>query len=415
MTLFLTFILVLLSSIALTFSNARLWVWTAAVAALLLIGNLSNVFSGFATYIIWPLFIICAAVINIRYLRRWLVSRHILTVFRRIMPGMSRTEREALEAGTVWWDAELFSGKPDWQKLLSYPAPGLSDEEQAFLDGPVEKLCLHLDDWQITHHQQDLPDHVWTFLKEQGFFGMIIPKQYGGKGFSALAHSSVVMKIASRSITAAVTTMVPNSLGPAELLLHYGTRQQKDYYLPRLARGEDIPCFALTGPDAGSDAGAMTDNGIVEYGEFDGKQVLGIRLNWNKRYITLGPVATLLGLAFKLYDPQHHLGEAEDIGITLALIPTDTPGISIGDRHMPMNIPFQNGPNSGKDVFIPMSWVIGGQAQLGQGWRMLMDCLAAGRSISLPALSTGTGKLACRATGAYARIRKQFNMPIGRF
>ena len=349
-------------------------------------------------------------------LRRALISAPLLRVFKKIMPVMSDTEREALEAGTVWWEAELFGGDPDWDQLFSLPQPSLSEEEQAFLDGPVEKLCAMLDDWEITHEQRDLPPKVWRFMKDEGFFGMIIPKKYGGLEFSAQAHSAVVVKVASRSITAGVTIMVPNSLGPAELLLHYGTDQQKKQYLPRLARGKEVPCFALTGPEAGSDAGSMPDRGIVCRGTFKGKKnVLGIRLNWEKRYITLGPVATVLGLAFRLFDPDNLLGSEEDLGITLALIPTDTPGVRIGTRHNPLNIAFQNGPNWGEDVFIPLDWVIGGRERVGQGWRMLMDSLAAGRSISLPALSVGAGMVACRATGAYARIRRQFKLPIGKF
>ena len=348
-------------------------------------------------------------------LRRALVSNRVLPALRRALPAMSQTERDALEAGTVWWDAELFSGRPNFEKLLAIPAPQLSAEEQAFLDGPVEELCRMLDDWKITQEQFDLPPEVWDYIKHQGFFGMIIPKRYGGLQFSALAHSAVVMKISTRSTTAAVTVMVPNSLGPAELLLNYGTEEQKAYYLPRLARGEEVPCFALTGPEAGSDASSIPDTGIVCRGVFEGNETLGIRLNWDKRYITLGPVATVLGLAFKLYDPDRLLGGQHALGITVALIPTNTPGVDIGNRHFPLNIPFQNGPNRGRDVFIPMEWVIGGQVRVGQGWRMLMESLAAGRSISLPALSTGGGKLACRATGAYARIRKQFKTPIGRF
>ena len=348
-------------------------------------------------------------------LRRSFISDRILPLLRSAMPAMSQTEREALEAGTVGWDAELFSGRPDWRKLLDTPVPCLSAEEQAFVDGPVEELCRMLDDWRITQEDFDLPPQVWAFIKEKGFFGMIIPKRYGGLEFSALAHSAVVMKIATRSITAAVTVMVPNSLGPAELLLHYGTEEQKNHYLGRLACGEEVPCFALTGPEAGSDAGSIPDTGIVCRGEFAGKETLGIRLNWDKRYITLGPVATVLGLAFKLYDPDGLLGSRQELGITCALIPTGTPGVEIGGRHFPLNIAFQNGPNRGRDVFIPMEWIIGGAERIGQGWRMLMESLAAGRSISLPALSTGAGKLVCRATGGYARIRKQFKTPIGRF
>lgn len=343
-------------------------------------------------------------------------SAPLMKLFRKVTPTMSRTEQEALEAGSVWWDGELFSGKPQWNKLLSFPKPRLSKEEQVFLDGPVNTLCNMLDDWQITQEDNDLPQEAWQYIKDNGFFSMIIPKHYGGKDFSAYAHSQVVMKISTRSVSAAITVMVPNSLGPGKLLLEYGTEEQKDHYLPRLATGQDVPCFALTNPHAGSDAGAIPDFGIVCKEKFQGENdVLGIRLNWEKRYITLGPVATLLGLAFKLYDPDHLIGEEEELGITLALIPTDTKGVEIGKRHAPLNIAFMNGPNSGKDVFIPMDWVIGGIQQAGQGWRMLMECLSDGRGISLPAASTGAAKLASLSVGAYSRVRQQFKMPIGKF
>ena len=359
---------------------------------------------------------IAGIVLLVRPLRYLLVSRPLLKIFRKTLPKVSQTEQEALDAGTVWWEGELFSGDPNWSTLLAYPKPQLSAEEKAFLDGPVEQLCEMLDEWKITRELHDLPPDVWQFIKDNGFFGMIIPKQYGGHGFSALAHSEVVMKIGSRSGTAAVTVMVPNSLGPAELLLHYGTDEQKNNYLPRLAKGLEIPCFALTGPDAGSDAGAIPDTGIICRSKFEGKKnVLGIRVTWEKRYITLGPVATLLGLAFKLYDPDGLLGEEKDLGITLALIPTNTPGISIGRRHFPLDAAFQNGPNTGKDVFIPVEWVIGGREGAGNGWRMLMNCLSVGRSISLPATSVGAAKLAARTSGAYGMVRTQFNMPIGHF
>ena len=343
-------------------------------------------------------------------------SAPVMKLFRKVTPTMSRTEQEALEAGSVWWDGELFSGKPQWNKLLSFPAPTLSKEEQEFMDGPVNVLCNMLDDWKITEVDKNLSEEVWQYIKDNGFFSMIIPKQYGGKDFSAYAHSQVVMKISTRSVSAAITVMVPNSLGPGKLLLEYGTDEQKDHYLPRLASGQDVPCFALTNPHAGSDAGAIPDFGIICKEKFEGKNdVLGIRLNWEKRYITLGPVATLLGLAFKLYDPEHMIGEEEELGITLALIPTDTKGVEIGNRHAPLNIAFMNGPNSGKDVFIPMDWVIGGIEQAGQGWRMLMECLSDGRGISLPAASTGAAKLASLSVGAYSRVRQQFKMPIGKF
>jgi acyl-CoA dehydrogenase len=399
----------------LAYFRAPLLVWTAVVAAGLLALYVYLAPSRtLAVAAALPL-IALALVLNLPPLRR-LLSAPVYRLFGKIMPAMSPTEREALEAGTVWWEAELFGGSPRWSKLLDLETPRLSAAEQAFVDGPVEELCAMIDDYRATTELKDLPPDVWQFIRRNGFFGMIIPKTYGGLEFSALGHSSVVMKVASRSTTAAVTVMVPNSLGPAELLLHYGTDEQKNYYLPRLARGEDIPCFALTSPDAGSDAGAMPDRGIVCRSEFGGKKdVLGIRVTWEKRYITLGPVATVLGLAFRVFDPEHLLGDEPDVGITLALIPTSTPGVQIGKRHDALSIPFQTGPTYGKDVFIPLDMVIGGRARIGQGWRMLMDCLAAGRSISLPALSTGAGKLASRATGAYARVRKQFKVPIGKF
>ncbi len=399
-----------------TVSYHRLAMLTASGAVLAVLVFISWVgTSGWLLAFLWLATLVVLIPLNVPSLRQALVSTKALIFFKRVLPALSQTEQEALDAGTVWWDGDLFSGKPEWSKLLKIDTSTLNKEEQAFLDGPVNQLCAMLDDWAITHEHKDLPPEVWQFIKNNGFFAMIIPKSYGGLEFSALAHSAVVSKIASRSITTAVTVMVPNSLGPGELLLHYGTEEQCNYYLPRLASGEEVPCFALTGPENGSDAGAMPDKGVVCRGEFNGEEVLGIRLNWNKRYITLGPVATILGLAFKLYDPDQLLGDKPELGITCALIPTDTDGVTIGRRHYPLNMVFMNGPNQGHDVFIPMEWVIGGPKMAGQGWRMLMECLAAGRSISLPALSTGAGKLSCRATGAYARIRQQFKTPIGLF
>jgi len=348
-------------------------------------------------------------------LRRALVSRPLLAGFRKVMPRMSQTERDALEAGTVGWDGELFSGRPAWESLLAVPRTPLTAEEQHFLDHEVETLCAMVTDWETTNVHKDLPPEVWRYIKENGFLGMIIPKEYGGLGFSAYAHSQVITKLSTRSGTVAVTVLVPNSLGPGELLLNYGTDEQKRHYLPRLARGQDIPCFALTSPQAGSDAASIPDWGVVCWGQHEGKRVLGLRVTWDKRYITLGPVATLLGLAFHAYDPEHLVGDRDDLGITCALIPTSHPGVAIGRRHMPLNAVFQNGPNSGRDVFIPMDWVIGGAPMLGKGWRMLMECLAAGRGISLPSSNTGMAKLTVRATGAYARVRTQFKTPIGRF
>jgi acyl-CoA dehydrogenase len=348
-------------------------------------------------------------------LRRALISKPLLLRFRQVMPRMSQTEREALEAGTVSFDGELFCGRPDWRSLLSIGKSKLTAEEQRFLDHEVETLCAMVSDWETTNVHKDLPPRVWQYIREHGFLGMIIPKAYGGLGFSAYAHSEVVTKLSTRCASVAVTVLVPNSLGPGELLLHYGTDAQKRHYLPRLAQGLEIPCFALTNPQAGSDAASIPDYGIVCYGEHEGKRVLGLRVTWDKRYITLGPVATLLGLAFHAYDPDHLVGDRDDVGITCALIPTSHPGVNIGRRHMPLNAVFQNGPNSGRDVFIPIDWVIGGAAMLGKGWRMLMESLAAGRGISLPSSNTGMAKLAVRTTGAYARVRTQFKTPIGRF
>src|SRR5271170_5501422 len=353
--------------------------------------------------------------LNIRPLRLPLLTRPFMRKYRRLLPSMSATEREALDAGTVWWDGELFSGAPNWQKLMAAQAPALTPAEQAFLDGPCEDLCAMLDDWDITHRRADMPAAVWSFIKARGFFAMIIPRRYGGLEFSAYAHSCVLIKIASRSSTASSTIAVPNSLGPAELLLHYGTEAQKDHYLPRLARGEDIPCFALTGPRAGSDAASIPDTGIICKGQWQGADIVGIRLNFSKRYITLAPIATVIGLAFRLYDPDHLMGDKADLGITCALIPRDTPGVTIGRRHFPLNIAFQNGPIQGRDVFVPLDAIIGGFATAGQGWRMLVEQLSVGRCISLPSSATGGAQAAVYATGAYARIRRQFSTPIGSF
>jgi acyl-CoA dehydrogenase len=407
---------VLATLLILAFFRASSWGWILASIVLVAGVAILNNLSGDALVTIATLLGVVMIILGVPFLRRLLVSNFILQVFRKILPQVSQTEQEALDAGTVWWDGELFGGHPNWRKLLAYAKPTLSAEEQSFLDNETEQLCAMIDDWEVTHTRQDLSPETWQFIKDKGFFGMIIPKEYGGLQFSALAHSAVVTKLASRSATAAVTVMVPNSLGPAELLLHYGTKAQKDKYLNRLAKGLEVPCFALTGHMAGSDAGSIPDTGIVCYGEFNGQQkVLGLRMNWEKRYITLSPVSTLLGIAFKLFDPDHLLGEEEARGITLALIPTNTPGVQVGRRHFPLNSAFQNGPTSGKDVFIPMEYIIGGTERIGQGWRMLMECLAAGRSISLPASATGAAKLSARSSGAYCRVRKQFKMPVGKF
>lgn len=398
----------------LSYHRASLLIFTLSFA--LLLAFATSIYGGTLPIITgWIFFAAIFITLNFKPLRRYLITKHLFKFYNRIMPSMSRTEKEAISAGTVTWEADLFRGNPNWDKLLKMPPAKLSDEEKAFLDGPVNTLCAMIDDWDITHNRADMPKAMWQFLKENGFFALIIPKEYGGKGFSAYAHSQIIVKISGRSITVSSTVAVPNSLGPAELLLHYGTKEQKDHYLPRLARGEEIPCFALTSPQAGSDAGAMSDHGVVSWGEFDGERKLGIRLTFDKRYITLAPVATVIGLAFKLYDPEHLIGDTVDIGITCALIPRDTKGVIIGRRHFPLNTPFMNGPIYGKDVFIPLDWIIGGVEKAGKGWGMLMECLAAGRAISLPANALGGAKGLSYATGAYARIRKQFNVPIGRF
>ncbi len=370
----------------------------------------SGVWKGFLWLMLAALWLL-----NIRPLRKLLISRPFLKAYMRLLPSMSQTEKEALDAGTVWWDGELFTGKPRFEKLLASKAPQLTAEEQAFIDGPCEELCRMFDDWDITHRRADMPPKVWDYLKSKGFFAMIIPKKYGGLEFSAYAHSCVLVKLASRSGLLAATTAVPNSLGPAELLNHYGTEEQKNHYLPRLAKGEEVPCFALTGPRAGSDAAALPDTGIVCKGTWQGREILGLRLDFNKRYITLAPIATVVGLAFRMFDPDRLLGDKQDLGITCALIPRNTPGLNIGRRHFPLNVPFMNGPLSGKDVFVPLDTIIGGPKMAGQGWRMLVEQLSVGRCISLPSNTTGGAKLGVFASGAYTRIRRQFNMPVGKF
>ncbi|MDT8438913.1 MAG: acyl-CoA dehydrogenase [Wenzhouxiangellaceae bacterium] len=408
----LALIAVLLIPLALAYFAAPAW----AAALVMVVAAVGAFIQGLhpAVGILAAVIAVPLLIAAIPALRQKLVTHALFGWFRKVLPAMSDTEREALESGTTWWDAELFSGRPKWKKLIEHPAPSLSPEEQAFVDGPVEQLCAMLDEWQI-QNDQNLPPEVWAFLKEHRFFSMIIPREYGGLGFSAQGNAAVVTKIASCNSTCATTVMVPNSLGPGELLHHFGTREQKDHYLPRLARGEEIPCFALTSPLAGSDAASMPDRGIVCKGQYQGKEVLGLRVSWDKRYITLAPVATLVGLAFKAYDPDGLLGEKKDLGITCALIPANTPGVETGKRHIPSGAPFMNGPTRGTDVFIPMDWIIGGQERVGQGWRMLMHCLSAGRAISLPAQSVASGKVASMLTGAYARVRYQFKQPIGKF
>jgi acyl-CoA dehydrogenase len=401
----------------LAYRRLSLLAFTATFTALLIAytllgasGTPAGAWKGFLWLLLAGLWLL-----NLRPLRKAIITRPFMKAYLKLLPPMSQTEREALEAGTVWWDGELFTGAPKWSKLLSARAPRLTAEEQTFLDGPCEELCRMLDDWVISHQLGDMPPHVWDFLKARGFFAMIIPKRYGGLEFSAYAHSCVLAKLASRSATCASTVAVPNSLGPAELLNHYGTEEQKSHYLPRLARGEEIPCFALTGPRAGSDAASIPDTGIVCRDNWQGREIVGVRLNFTKRYITLAPIATVIGLAFRMFDPERLLGEKADIGITCALIPRNTPGIGIGRRHFPINVPFQNGPIEGRDVFVPLDCIIGGPRMAGAGWRMLVEQLSVGRCISLPSNATGGAKGAVWATGAYARIRRQFNMPVGRF
>ncbi len=393
-----------------SYTRASLSSFTLCFAALMALGSLFNIIG----IVSWLLFAVIALPINIDNIRQQFISMPLLAIFKKIMPQMSSTEQEAIDAGTTWFDADLFRGDPDWQKLHNYPRPRLSSQEKAFLDGPVEQVCAMVNDWHITHEIADLPPEIWQFLKENKFFAMIIKKQYGGLAFSAYAQSRVLQKLTGVSSVLASTVGVPNSLGPGELLQEYGTKEQQDYYLPRLAKGEEIPCFALTSPEAGSDAGSIPDYGVICHGQFKGEDVLGMKLTWDKRYITLAPIATVLGLAFKLQDPDNLLSEQEDLGITCALIPTDIEGITIGRRHFPLNVPFQNGPTQGKDVFVPLDFIIGGSDMAGQGWRMLVECLSVGRAITLPSNSTGGVKTAALATGAYSRIRRQFKMPIGK-
>ncbi|MGY3942624.1 acyl-CoA dehydrogenase FadE [Aeromonas tecta] len=395
---------------AMAYRRASLLTSTLATAAALVIGTLY----GHVPLLVWVLFALVAIPLNLVEFRRNQLTKPLFKIYKSIMPEMSRTEKEAIEAGTTWWEADLFAGNPNWKKLHAIPVSTLSAEEQAFMDGPVETVCHMVNDWEVTHERADLSPEVWQYLKDHKFFAMIIKKKYGGLEFSAYAQSCVLQKLCGASAVLASTVGVPNSLGPGELLQHYGTEEQKDHYLPRLAIGKEIPCFALTSPEAGSDAGSIPDFGIVTKGEWEGEEVLGMRLTWNKRYITLAPIATVLGLAFKLRDPDHLLGEEEELGITCALIPTHIKGVEIGRRHFPLNVPFQNGPTRGEEVFVPLDFIIGGPAMAGQGWRMLVECLSVGRGITLPSNSTGGVKMLALASGAYSRIRRQFKLPIGK-
>ncbi|GHG70019.1 acyl-CoA dehydrogenase [Alishewanella longhuensis] len=410
MSVFLIIVALLVATGVLAYHRASLTLFTAALAAVLLVGTFSDVVGFWG----WLVFLAIALPLNIASVRQQHLTKPLLKLYRKIMPEMSTTEKEAIDAGTTWWEGDLFRGNPDWHKMHNFPQPRLSAEEQAFLDGPVEELLAMTDDWHATHERADLSPEVYQYLKDKGFFAMIIKKEFGGLEFSAFAQSCVLQKLTSKSMMLSSIVGVPNSLGPGELLQHYGTEEQKNYYLPRLAKGIDVPCFALTSPEAGSDAGAIPDFGVVCKGQWQGEEVLGMRLTWNKRYITLAPIATVLGLAFKLQDPDKLLGDKEDLGITCALIPANTPGVKIGRRHFPLNVPFQNGPTQGTEVFVPLSYIIGGPKMAGQGWRMLVECLSVGRAITLPSNSTGGIKAAALATGAYARIRRQFKLPVGK-
>ena len=403
--------LVLLATLGATsYWRIKLNTATIAIALVMAAGSIL----GIVGQIGWILFLVPAILLNITPIRKQYLSGPMLKMYRKIMPEMSRTEQEAIDAGTVWWDGEIFSGNPDWQKLHNIPQARLSAEEQAFINGPVEVACRMADEWEINHERADLPPELWQFLKDNKFFSMIIKKEYGGLQFSAYAQSRVLQKLSGSSIVLASTVGVPNSLGPGELLQHYGTQEQQNHYLPRLAEGKEIPCFALTSPEAGSDAGAIPDTGIVCKGEWNGEEVVGMKLTFNKRYITLAPVATVVGLAFKMYDPEGLLGDDKEPGITCALIPANTPGLDIGNRHFPLNVPFQNGPIRGEDIFVPLDFIIGGPKMAGQGWRMLVECLSVGRCITLPSNSAGGSKSVALATGAYSRIRRQFRLPIGK-
>ena len=415
MTAFAPFLFGLLAILVAAYLRLRLLHWSIATAVVIVAAAFAFGSGVLAAAVPLALLALVAVPLNLVDFRRKRLSAPLLAMFQKVTPKLSDTEQIALDAGTVGFEGELFSGKPDWKKLLAQPKPELSVEEQAFLDGPVERLCAMTNDWQITHELADLSPEIWDFVKKERFFGMIIPKKYGGLEFSALAQSAVLQKLMGASASLSSTVGVPNSLGPGELLLHYGTQEQRDYYLPRLADGREIPCFALTGPYAGSDATSIPDYGIVCKGEWNGANVIGVRLTFDKRYITLAPVATLFGLAFRMFDPDHILGDNDDIGITLALLPHDTKGLEYGRRHFPLNAAFQNGPVRGKDVFVPLSQLIGGEKMAGQGWRMLVECLSVGRGITLPSNASGGVKAGAIATGAYARIRKQFGIAIGRF
>jgi len=410
MQILIWFLYVIATLGAVSYFRMKLFNATVATFCLFILGGILGVIGGFS----WIIFLIAALPLNIESVRKQYISEPILKRYKKIMPEMSSTEKDAIDAGTVWWDGEIFSGNPNWQTLHNIPQARLTAEEQTFLNGPVEEVCRMCDDWEVTHKNADLSAEVWQYLKDNKFFAMIIKKEFGGLDFSAYCQSRVLQKLSSVSAVLSTTVGVPNSLGPGELLQHYGTEAQKNHYLPRLAVGDEIPCFALTGPEAGSDAGSLPDSGIACKGQWNGEEILGMRLTFDKRYITLAPVATVIGLAFKMYDPEGLLGDEKELGITCALLPRNTKGMEIGNRHFPLNVPFQNGPIRGQDIFVPLDYIIGGTKMIGQGWRMLVECLSVGRVITLPSTSAGGAKSIALATGAYARIRRQFKMPVGK-
>ena len=413
LSFFLSLILILL---VLVKTNIKMWqLWLLAVGLTYPGAVIANHFG--AQFLLLILFAI--GILIVPSIRVILFTKPLYKIMRKSLPPIGVTESIALEAGSVWWDAELFQGDPNWKELTELEATELTEEEQSFVDNEVETLCAMVDSHEIqsTH---DLPKEVWKYIFDKGFLGLIIPKEFNGKGFSHFAHAIIVGRLSSASQFLGIAVMVPNSLGPGELLLKYGTDEQKQHYLPRLAEGKEIPCFGLTSTVAGSDAGSLIDNGIVCYDKFEGKEVLGLRLNWEKRYITLAPIATVIGLAFKAYDPDnllpddHPLYKKNDLGITCALIPRSTKGLSIGTRHKPIGEPFQNGPIYGKDVFIPMDWVIGGENMIGHGWRMLMECLSVGRGISLPVTGASATQAMLLTTSTYSQTREQFGIPIAK-
>ncbi|MES9816976.1 MAG: acyl-CoA dehydrogenase [Candidatus Thiodiazotropha sp.] len=410
------FVLVAIAIATMLFLAYRGYSITAATYSMATLSLISAVVTGFGllTWLFTGIFLVCL-LFTVPSLRLRFISKPTLITMRRMMPPLSNTEKEAIDAGNVWWDGELFSGKPDWRRLLSGSKPVLSDREQAFLDGPVNELCRMVDKWRINHELNRLPESIIDYVRDHGFLGMIIPKRYGGLEFSPVAQSEILLRLSNTGSGVSYLVGVPNSLGPGELLIKYGTEAQKDYYLPRLASGEEIPCFALTGPTAGSDATSIPDTGTVCKGEWQGEEVIGMRLNFSKRYITLSPIATLVGLAFRLKDPDSLIGDVKDYGITCALIPHDTQGMQIGRRHLPIGDAFLNGPIQGEDVFVPLSFIIGGPEMAGKGWRMLVNCLSVGRAVTLPTTAVAVSKRSLLGTSAYTSLRRQFGIPIAQF